>query len=97
MSAFFIATVTVKDNEKFQEYATKSKATFDLFKAEIIARGKYQGTLTGDANHQAAAIIKFKDMDTLDKWYMSDEYQALIPLRNKAADMTITKYVIPAA
>ncbi len=97
MSAFFIATVTVKDAEKFQEYAVKSKATFDLFEAEILAKGKYQGTLTGDADHQAAAIIKFKDMDTLDKWYLSDEYQALISLRDQAADMTITKYAIPAA
>ncbi len=97
MSAFFIATVAVKDADKFQQYAEKSKATFDLFKAEVITKGKYHGTLAGDANHQIAAIIKFKDMDTLDKWYMSDEYQALIPLRNKAADMTIVKYVVPAA
>lgn len=97
MSAFFIATVTVKDAEKFQEYAVKSKVTFDLFEAEIIARGKYQGSLTGKADHQTAAIVKFKDMDSLEKWYESDEYQALIPLRNQAADMTISKYVVPTA
>jgi len=97
MSAFFIATVTVKDTEKFQEYATKSKATFDLFDAEVIARGKHQGALTGNANHQAAAIVKFKDMDTLEKWYHCDEYQALISLRDQAADMTISKYAVPAA
>lgn len=97
MSAFFIATVTVKDAEKFQEYAVKSKATFDLFGAEIIARGKYQGTLTGHANHQATAVVKFKDMDSLEKWYKSNEYQALITLRDQAADMTICKYVVPTA
>lgn len=97
MSAFFIATVTVKDAEKFQEYAAKSKATFDLFDAEVLARGKHQGVLTGNVNHQTAAIVKFKDMDTLDKWYQSDEYQALISLRDQAADMTISKYAIPAS
>ncbi len=97
MSAFFIATVTVKDAEKFQKYAAKSKATFDLFDAEILARGKHQGALAGNADHQAAAIVKFKDMDTLDKWYLSDEYQTLIPLRDQAADMTISKYAVPAS
>jgi len=95
MSAFFVATVTIKDVDKFQEYAAKSKATFDLFDAEILIKGKYQDTLTGNATHQTVAIVKFKDMDTLDKWYQSDEYQALAPLRNQAADMTITKYVVP--
>ncbi|VAW95579.1 hypothetical protein MNBD_GAMMA21-1490 [hydrothermal vent metagenome] len=97
MSAFFIATVTVKDEEKFKEYAVKSKATFDQFSAEILARGKYQGVLTGEADHQAVAIVKFKDLDTMNRWYTSDEYQALIPLRDQAADMTITQYVLPPA
>jgi len=97
MSAFIIATVTVKDAEKFQQYAVKSKATFDLFEAEILVRGKHQGTLTGNADNQTAAVVKFKDMETLDRWYGSDEYQVLIPLRDQAADITITKYAIPTA
>ena len=97
MSAFFIATVTVKDGEKFQEYAARSKETFDISGGEIVMRGKYIAALTGDAAHQAAAIVKFQDMDALDKWYNSDAYQALIPLREEAADMTIVKYEIPTA
>lgn len=97
MSAFFIATVTVKNAEKYQEYAVKSKETFDAFGAAIIARGKYAGTLVGDAQHQAAAIVKFPDLEHLDSWHDSDAYQALIPLRDEAADFTITKYDVPAA
>jgi len=97
MSAFIVATVTVKDAEKFQQYAVKSKATFDLFDAEILAKGKSQGTLSGHSDHQTTAIVRFKDMETLDKWYGSDEYQDLIPLRDQAADITITKYAMPPA
>jgi len=95
MSAFFIATVTVKNTEKFQEYAVKSKETFDAVGAEVIARGKHSGNLVGHAQHQAAALVKFSDLDSLDSWYNSDAYQALIPLRDEAADFTITKYVMP--
>lgn len=97
MSAFLIATVSVKDNEKFQAYAVRSKATFDLFKAEVLIKGKRQGALAGQADHQATAIVKFKDMETLDRWYLSDAYQTLIPLRDEAADITITKYTELAA
>ncbi|VAV91850.1 hypothetical protein MNBD_ALPHA02-365 [hydrothermal vent metagenome] len=97
MSAFFIATVTVKDGEKFQEYAVRSKETFDISGGEIVLRGKYVAALTGKASHQAAAIVKFQNMNALDDWYNSKAYQALIPLRDEAADMTIVKYEVPQA
>ena len=105
MSAFFIATGTVKNPEKFQEYAVKSKSTFDEFNAEIILKGKFSGVfiddlekeVTAENNHQAASIIKFADMATLENWYQSPSYQALITLRDEAADMTISKYAVPQA
>ncbi len=95
MSAFFIATVTMKDGEKFQEYAAKSTGTFQPFGGELIIKGKFNGTLVGNADHQAAAIIKFPDIEALENWYASDAYQALIPLRNEAAEMTLVKYEVP--
>ncbi|HFB66537.1 MAG TPA: DUF1330 domain-containing protein [Aeromonadales bacterium] len=96
MKAFIIATVTVKDPKKFQQYAEKSKSTFDIAGAEILLKGSYQGTLTGQASHQSAAIITFKDQATLERWYQSKEYQELISLRDQAADITITQYSIPS-
>lgn len=95
MSAFFIATVSVKDQDKFQQYAAKAKATFDLFGGELLARGKQDGTFVGSSTHQAVGIVKFQSPEKMASWYNSADYQAIIPLRNEAADMVITKYVVP--
>lgn len=95
MSAFFVATVRIKDAQKFQEYARKAAETFAAHGAEIVLRGKAESALAGSHTHDAVGIIKFPDMDALSAWFRSAEYQAIIPLRKKAADMTITAYSAP--
>lgn len=95
MSAFFVATVSVKDGEKFKEYAAKSAETFRPFSGELVIRGKFVGTFVGNAGHQATAVVKFPNLDALESWYASDAYQALIPLRDEASDITIVKYEVP--
>jgi len=92
MTAFFVATVKMKDPEKFQLYAKKAAETFQPHGGQLVARGKLERALTGSADHQAAALIRFPSMDALSAWYDSDAYQDLIPLRDAAADMTITAY-----
>lgn len=96
MSAFFVATVRVKDPQKFQEYAKKASETFAAHGGEIVLRGKAELALAGSNKHDAIGIVKFPDMKTLEAWFHSNEYQAIIPLRKKAADMTIIAYNAPA-
>ena len=92
MPAFFIAQVKVKDGEKFQAYGAKAKAIFADFGAEVVARGNATGSIAGDLSHDVAAIIKFPDMEKLEAAFATDAYQAIIPLRDEAADLTIVKY-----
>lgn len=96
MSAFFIGTTTIKDAEKFQEYASKTAQTFAAFGGELVTRGKAEITLAGESDHQAVGIVRFPDMESLNNWFQSPEYQALIPLRDNAADMTLVAYSVPA-
>lgn len=96
MPAFFVATVQVKDAEKFQEYAKKAAETFAVYGAEVVLRGKMESALAGSDKHDAVGIVKFPDMDTLNAWFRSDAYQAIVPLRDKAASMTIVAYSAPA-
>lgn len=95
MTAFFVATVTVKDAEKFQEYARRSMPTFAAFGGEVVLRGRLDTVIAGDAGHQTAAIVRFPDMAALDAWHRSDAYQALIGLRDAGADITIAAYQVP--
>jgi uncharacterized protein (DUF1330 family) len=96
MAAFFVANVTIKNPDKFQEYAQKSGATFAPYGGETVLRGKLNGTLAGTANHQAVGIVKFPSAEALASWFNSPQYQAIIPLRDEAAEMTITTYSVPA-
>ena len=96
MSAFFIATSLIKDAEKFQKYAKATGQTFDAHEGEPVLRGKFEGTLNGSAEHNVVGIIRFPNMEALQAWHDSDAYQALVPLRNEAADMTISVYSVPA-
>lgn len=95
MTAFFIATSTVKDVEKFQEYGGKATATLAAFGAKLVIKGKAEKTIAGNSDHQVVAVASFPDMETLDNWFNSTEYQALIPLRDEAVDMTLVAYSVP--
>lgn len=82
MAAYLIAEHIITDASKFDEYRTRV--------APMIAKhgGKY---LTKGGSHklpegghwapQRVVIIEFPDMDSLNAWYASSEYQPLIALR----------------
>lgn len=95
MSAFFVATVRIKDPVKFQEYAQQAGATFAAHGGELMLRGKADRVLVGDLDHETVGIVRFPDDAALNTWYGSDAYQALIPLRDAAADITIITYSAP--
>lgn len=96
MTAFFVATVTVKDPGKFQQYARESAPTFADFGGRIVLRGQLDTVLAGAAGHRAIAVVEFPDMAALKAWHDSDAYQALVPLRDEGADITIAAYQVPA-
>jgi uncharacterized protein (DUF1330 family) len=96
MAAFFIAQVKLKNGEKFQAYAAQTKAIFADYGAELITRGKAMGSIAGDVTHDAVAVMKFPDMQKLEAAFATDAYQAIVPLRDEAADITIVKYEQPA-
>ena len=98
MPAFFVATVTIKNFDKFKEYTQKTCVTYSAFEGKTLLRGRHQEVLTPASNdpHQTVAVVSFPSIEALNNWYQSDAYQALIPLRDEATDMTMTSYAVPA-
>jgi uncharacterized protein (DUF1330 family) len=92
MSAFFIATGTIKSGELMQQYALAASSTLKPFGAKSITRGKFKGTLHGELKHDMVGIIEFPSIEAMEDWYNSPAYQAIIPLRESAADMVFAKY-----
>jgi len=94
MLAYYIAEHIITDAEKFEDYRVRV--------APMIAKhgGRY---LTKGGSHkfpeaphwkpQRVVIIEFPDMDSLNAWYHSPEYQPLVALRKESTsklDMIIT-------
>lgn len=97
MSAFLIFHSEVRDPEKFQAYAQAVPATLKSFGGTLMAKGKSAKVLSGQHNHSTVGILKFPDLIKAHGWYESEAYQALIPNRNEAADMTVISYEQPLA
>lgn len=95
MSVFFIGTANVKGPVKFQEYGVKAMQTFPTFDGKVMMRGKTDQVLTGKSGNQEAVVVRFPNMDALKNWFNSEEYQALIPLHDVAADLNIMSYAEP--
>ncbi len=95
MTAFFIATATIKDPDLFKEYGAGAGPTIAAHGGELVIRGQTESVLNGTGSHQISAIARFPDMDALNSWFNSPEYQALIPLRDSAADMNLVAYSQP--
>jgi uncharacterized protein (DUF1330 family) len=92
MAAYLIGHITVKDAVQWEIYVEGVRKSLLPCNAEVIFRGKIAKVLTGEHSHQNTVVIKFPDQATLQKWYSSKEYQDLIPIRDKAADVVILSY-----
>jgi len=91
-AAYIIGHITVKDHVKWDEYRNKVPATLAPWGAEMIFRGKLCSVLSGNHRHIDAVVIRFPDLEALNHWHASAEYQTLIPLRQKAAEMELLSY-----
>jgi uncharacterized protein (DUF1330 family) len=67
MSAFMIATITVKDREKVTEYLAKSRAVAAQYGAEMVLRGQADQVLTGQpGDHRMVVIVRFPSREKIE-------------------------------
>jgi uncharacterized protein (DUF1330 family) len=58
----------------------------------VVLRGRRVALLAGDHAHSDTVVIRFPDTQAVSGWYGSTEYQALLPLREEAAEMVLICY-----
>ena len=92
MSAYLIGHITVKNHDKWKTYVEGVRKSLMPFEADVLFRGKRAAVLAGEHPHENTVVIKFPDQPTLQNWYRSDAYQALIPIRDEAAEVVIISY-----
>lgn len=92
MSVFVISNVDVKNPEKMKEYATAAGQSLAAIGATVAMRGTHEKTVGEPLGSPMVGIMEFPDLAAFDAWYASDAYQALIPIRNEACDVSLTVY-----
>jgi len=87
--AYVIGHLTVKDAEKWAEYRSQVPATLKPWGAELVLRGQRVAVLAGEHSHADIVVIRFPDRQAINDWHSSAAYQALITLRQEAADVVL--------
>jgi uncharacterized protein (DUF1330 family) len=60
--------------------------------AELVFRGKLSSVLSGNHDHTDAVVIRFPNLEAVNIWYSSPEYQSLIPIRKETAEMDLLSF-----
>lgn len=92
MSAFVIANISIKDINKWEKYASQAPDTIKSHGGEIIFKGKAVDILAGSHGFDICVIMKFASRATVDSWYLSQEYQELIKIRDESASVNMVVY-----
>mgnify|MGYP001602196774 CR=1 FL=1 len=92
MTAYLIATFTVRDAERMDAYAAAAAPTLAAHGGEFVFEGHRAETLFGTWSTPGFALVRFPDMLSARAWYNSADYKALAGLRASAADMDIALF-----
>lgn len=94
MSAYLIAEHIITDVAKFEEYRAKVGPMIARYGGRYLTKGgSHQMPEGGHWTPERVVIIEFPDLNALNAWYTSPEYQPLIALRKQCTseqDMVFT-------
>lgn len=89
MSAYWIAHVTVTDQQQYQRYMALARDALLQFDARFLARGEQAETPEGKA-YTKHVLIEFRDYETALACYHSEAYQQARQARENVAEVMIT-------
>ena len=87
--AYVVLEFTIKDPEGFKDYAQRSPATVTQHGGRFLVRPGKILALEGNAPKGPFAVLAFDSAEQAQKWASSPEYTALVPLRDKSAEVRI--------
>ena len=85
MPAYLIAEIEVTDPETYEEYRRQVAPTVEQYGGRFLVRGGAVHGLEGEWTPKRLVVIQFSDMDSLRKWYQSDEYERLKRIRQHSS------------
>jgi uncharacterized protein (DUF1330 family) len=92
MPAFCVGQIHVKDAEAWEQYRSLVGATIVRYGGRVLFRGTQARLLSGEMVHEQVVSLRFETLADANRWHDSAEYQALLPLRERGADVTLVLY-----
>jgi uncharacterized protein (DUF1330 family) len=85
MPAYVISEVEVLDEDSFEQYRSRAKTSIEQHGGRYLVRAALPEAAEGDWSQQRRlVIVEFPDMDTLRRWYSSEEYAQALAFRDRA-------------
>ena len=85
MPVYGICTIRIEDRNEFNLYQRGFMEIFEQFDGELLVVDETPKVKEGEWPYTRAVIARFPDREALDRWYHSDEYQALVQHRFRAS------------
>ncbi len=86
MSVYFIAELNVHDPAGYDRYLEGFDEVWERYEGEVVLVDEAPTVLEGEWPHTRVVLLRFPDEAALRRWYDSDGYRALRPIRQAAAD-----------
>ena len=90
MPSYLVGQINIKDDELWSKYIDDIEASLELYDAQMIFKGNKEQLIAG--TQKSSLVVKFFKCEELTSWFNSDNYQSTIPLRDEAANVSITTY-----
>ncbi len=82
---YLLAQIEVTDPAAYGEYTKHVGATVTAYGGRFLVRGGDPERLEGEAPVRRVVVLEFDSPARAREWYHSKEYQAVLPLRLRAA------------
>lgn len=92
MTVKIIGLIRLKDPKAFEVYRSQVGATVEKYQGAVVARGTANKTYWNElpcSEFTAFVELQFASATDADRWAASPEYQALVPVRSEAMDLTL--------
>lgn len=89
-----IGHISVTNPALWAEYCASVPATLLPWGGELVLRGRRARLLGGEHDRAETVVLRFPDLASVNGWFDSDAYRALIPLRLQAAEVDLVSYEI---
>jgi uncharacterized protein (DUF1330 family) len=86
MAVYVIASLTIKDAVRFEDYKRTVLPSMEKYGGRFVARGGPIHVLEGEWPRERLIIAEFPSMERAQQWWVSPEYAEPKALRQATAD-----------